>query len=213
MEEYFECFLDDMGPVYFRAEVPPASLLNYKGKLPEQLLSQWAEHGWSAYSDGIFWTVNPAEYEQVVQNWLMESGIAASEHYQTFARGALGDLYLWNSLNGHLMRLNIFYARYHINSRLSSKLGVDGKIRSFFSTMSRESNDFDDMFEKALKKLGPLKSDEMYGFVPAMALGGPGKFEHLQKVKIIEHIAFLSQLSPLTDWGFPDFETIMKLTE
>jgi hypothetical protein len=44
----------------------------------------------------------------------------------------------------------------------------------------------------------------MYGFVPAIALGGPGTLNTLQKVKTIEHLTFLSQLSPLTDWGFPD---------
>ncbi|EGH08166.1 hypothetical protein PSYMP_05689, partial [Pseudomonas amygdali pv. morsprunorum str. M302280] len=54
------------------------------------------------------------------------------------------------------------------------------------------------------QKLGPLKSDEMYGFVPALALGGPMELEKLQKVKTIEHLTFLSQLSPLQDWGFPD---------
>ncbi|RMP31864.1 GAD-like domain protein [Pseudomonas coronafaciens pv. atropurpurea] len=44
----------------------------------------------------------------------------------------------------------------------------------------------------------------MYGFVPALALGGPMELENLQKVKTIEHLTFLSQLSPLQDWGFPD---------
>jgi hypothetical protein len=80
----------------------------------------------------------------------------------------------------------------------------DEEIEGFFVSMDREANDFDDLFEEALKKLGPLKPDEMYGFVPAIALGGPGTLNTLQKVKTIEHLTFLSQLSPLTDWGFPD---------
>ncbi|EPM79175.1 T6SS immunity protein Tdi1 domain-containing protein, partial [Pseudomonas syringae] len=45
---------------------------------------------------------------------------------------------------------------------------------------------------------------EMYGFVPALVLGGPMELKNLQKVKTIEHLTFLSQLSPLQDWGFPD---------
>ncbi|RMM82688.1 T6SS immunity protein Tdi1 domain-containing protein, partial [Pseudomonas savastanoi] len=54
------------------------------------------------------------------------------------------------------------------------------------------------------KNLGQLQSDEMYGFVPALALGGPVELKNLQKVKTTEHLMFLSQLSPLQDWGFPD---------
>ncbi|MNJ79554.1 hypothetical protein D3C77_776150 [compost metagenome] len=63
----------------------------------------------------------------------------------------------------------------------------------------------DGLFKSALKKLGQLKSDEMYGFVPALALGGAMELKNLQKVKTIEHLEFLSQLSPLQDWAFPEF--------
>ncbi|EPM49801.1 hypothetical protein A256_19840 [Pseudomonas syringae pv. actinidiae ICMP 19103] len=70
--------------------------------------------------------------------------------------------------------------------------------------MSPNHNDIDGLFEPAREKLGPLKSDEMYGFVPALVLGGPMELKNLQKVKTIEHLTFLSQLSPLQDWGFPD---------
>lgn len=75
-------------------------------------------------------------------------------------------------------------------------------------TQSREANDLGDLFEKALRTLGPLQPDEMYGFVPALALGGSADLKHLQKVKTIEHLTFLSQLAPLTDWGFPDLDTL-----
>ncbi len=47
--------------------------------------------------------------------------------------------------------------------------------------MIAEYNDLDDLFKPALKSLGPLKSDEMYGFVPALALGGQMELKNLQK--------------------------------
>jgi hypothetical protein len=80
----------------------------------------------------------------------------------------------------------------------------DTSVQSFFASKRPENNDFDGLFSPTLHELGPLQSDEMYGFVPAIALGGPGTLNTLQKVKSIEHLTFLSQLSPLTDWGFPD---------
>ena len=76
--------------------------------------------------------------------------------------------------------------------------------RLFFSFIDPEHNDLEGLFQPALDHLGPLKSDEMYGFVPALALGGPMELKNLQRVKLIEHLEFLSQLSPLQDWGFPD---------
>lgn len=67
----------------------------------------------------------------------------------------------------------------------------------FFGGRDRKGNDFDNLFAPALKKLGRLKHDEMYGFVPALALGGPATLDHLQKVKAVEHLVLLAQLSEL----------------
>ena len=53
------------------------------------------------------------------------------------------------------------------------------------------------MFTPALAKLGRLKHDEMYGFVPALALGGTSTLANLQKVKAVEHLVLLAQLAPL----------------
>jgi hypothetical protein len=53
------------------------------------------------------------------------------------------------------------------------------------------------VLKKALKKLGPLHPDEMYGFEPALAVGGTSKIENLVKVKMIEHLILLSQLTEI----------------
>ncbi|MFJ3469519.1 GAD-like domain-containing protein [Pseudomonas sp. NPDC090201] len=213
MEDYFEHFLKKMGAPMECSFPEKSTLDKYQGKLPGQLLEQWAEHGWSGYADGIFWTVDPAQYESVIRDWLKNSGIPAADYYHVIARGAFGDLYLWEESAGHTLKISLCHARYYEDKKSIPSTEFDQEIRMFFAFMDRDDNDFDDLFEQALKKLGPLKADEMYGFVPAIALGGPGEFKHLQKVKIIEHLAFLSQLSPLADWGFPDYETILKLTE
>lgn len=53
------------------------------------------------------------------------------------------------------------------------------------------------LFSPALARLGGLKNDEMYGFLPALALGGPATLDHLQKVPAVEHLVMLAQLSDL----------------
>uniref|UniRef100_A0A7C2AYU3 DUF1851 domain-containing protein n=1 Tax=Pseudomonas graminis TaxID=158627 RepID=A0A7C2AYU3_9PSED len=208
MEEYYAYFLEEMGPALGRREVPLSTLDKYAEKLPQQLLKQWRDHGWSGYAEGLFWTVNPAEYQELITAWLDDSGIPDSGFYHTIARSAFGDLYLWHEKAGNWLNLTIPYARFHRTKPNVGKYDFDKVIEVFFVTQSREANDLDDLFEKALRTLGPLQVDEMYGFVPALALGGPADLTHLQKVKTIEHLTFLSQLAPLTDWGFPDFDNL-----
>ena len=81
--------------------------------------------------------------------------------------------------------------------RVSPKSGLEAAIRWFFSSRDRKENDFNDYFGPALRKLGRLKTDEMYGFVPAIAMGGPSEVKQLQKLKAVEHLVFLAQLSEL----------------
>jgi len=208
MEDYYEYFLEELGPALERREVPIFSIEKYAEKLPQQLLNQWRTHGWSGYAEGLFWTVNPEEYQDLITAWLDDSGIPDSRFYHTIARSAFGDLYLWHEKAGNWLNLTIPYARFHTTKPSVGKYNFDKVIEVFFVAQSREDNDFDDLFENALRTLGPLQPDEMYGFVPALALGGPADLKHLQKLKTIEHLTFLSQLAPLTDWGFPDLDSL-----
>jgi len=208
MEEYYEYFLETLGPAMGRREVPLSSLNKYADKLPEQLLKQWSEYGWSGYAEGLFWTVNPAEYQEMIRSWLDDSGIPDSHFYNVVARSAFGELYLWHEHAGNWLELSAPYARFHATKPALGRHCFNDEIALFFATQDRESNDLEDLFEQALKTLGPLQPDEMYGFVPALALGGPADLKHLQKVKTIEHLTFLSQLAPLTDWGFPDLDSL-----
>lgn len=198
MDEDFEYFLEKMGPAIERQYVPLSSIERYRGKLPEQLLTYWQEHGWCGYADGLFWTVNPQEYDPVVEAWIGDTSFMKQDSYHIIARSAFGELYFWGERLGH--SLTLFAPGAYCFPRTS--IFADGKLdfgaRVFFSSLSRSENDFDDLFAPALKKLGHLKPDEIYGFVPALALGGPATLDHLQKVKAVEHLVLLAQLAPLS---------------
>jgi len=81
---------------------------------------------------------------------------------------------------------------------------MDREVQGFLLTTELEYNDLGNMFGRATKKLGMLQHDEMYGFVPAVMLGGSDKFENLKKVKAVEHLMILSQLAELEPYNFPD---------
>lgn len=197
MDEYFELFLEKMGPAMHKRGVPAQSIERFRGKLPEQLLAYWEDHGWCGYAEGLFWTVDPQEYEPVLEAWIGDSPFMDKDAYHIIARGAFGELYFWGERTCD--SLKVFAPGSYCFPRESAFQHGDLErgMRVFFSKRNREENDFADLFVSASEKLGPLKHDEMYGFVPALALGGPVTSAHLKKAKAVEHLVLLAQLVPL----------------
>lgn len=204
VDKVFARFIDKFGaPVAWQA-VPISSIERYKGKLPNQLLEYWAEHGWCGYGEGIFWIVNPQEYEGVLASWLQRTKFETLDTYHLIARGAFGDLYLWGEKTGASLKITSVLSRYTTHSSLFTGERMDKGLRNFILSREVETNDYGGLFKSASKKLGALAPDEMYGFVPALMLGGSDDLDHLEKVSAVEHLMFLSQLAELEPYGFAD---------
>ncbi len=208
MDENFKFFLENMGPPIERRDVPSSSIERYRGKLPDQLLVYWKEQGWCGYADGLFWTVDPEEYEPVLEAWIGDTPFMEHDAYHLIARGAFGDLYFWGEKSGASLTISVPGATCVFKeSQIIAEEAQTRKMQIFFAAMNRKGNDFDGMFVPALEKLGRLKHDEMYGFVPAMALGGSGELDQLEKLKAVEHLVFLAQLAPLDVMIMPPLST------
>lgn len=205
MDEFFSLFIEEMGEPIFRQEVPPSSIERYSGKLPKKLLEYWAEHGWCGYGDGIFWTVNPQDYEGVAASFIEATALEGRDTYHVIARGAFGDLYLYGENSGFSLDIVAHTSQYCGRVNELDAGNMDKEVQDFFLLIERESNDFGDLFEPAYNKLGKLNHDEMYGFVPALAFGGPCDLAHLEKVKAVEHLILLAQISTLEPYSFSDF--------
>ncbi|WP_229520035.1 T6SS immunity protein Tdi1 domain-containing protein [Massilia oculi] len=48
------------------------------------------------------------------------------------------------------------------------------------------------LYSRALAELGPLGFDEVYGFEPAIVLGGKMRLENLAKLKLDVHLRFFA---------------------
>jgi hypothetical protein len=204
MDEDFEYFLKKMGPAVDQRDVPPSSLERYCGKLPNQLLAYWQEHGWCGYANGLFWTVNPQEYDSALEAWIGETKFMEEDAYHVVARTAFGHMLCYGERLGFALKIFAPGSYAVPRNADTSPETRDFDVRCFFAFQKRKPYDFSDLFTPALKKLGPLKRDEMYGFVPALALGGPATLEHLQKVKAVEHLILLAQLSELRVMEVPN---------
>ncbi|VVQ00576.1 GAD-like domain-containing protein [Pseudomonas fluorescens] len=204
MDRVFARFIEKFGGPVDRQEVPASSIERYRGKLPNLLLEYWAEHGWCGYGEGIFWIVNPQEYEGVVSSWIEGTKLEQRDTYHLIARSAFGDLYLWGEKTGFSLKITSFISQYFVHDFEITSGEMDRELQDFLLSTEVEYNDFDDLFKPAEKKLGTLRHDEMYGFVPALMFGGPDTLDHLEKLKAVEHLTLLSQIAELQPYSVSD---------
>ncbi len=170
MDESFAYSYTDegFGPAVHTRSVPAEKLTRFAGKLPEQLLSYWRLYGWSGYGNGLFWTVDPDAFEPALEAWIGDMPFMKEDSYHVIARSAFGELFLWGARSGKSIKIMSHWGQ---NDCLDRPL-----------------------FDRAVKSLGPLAADEMYGFEPALALGGKAELESLRRVKAVEHLVLLAQL-------------------
>ncbi|AHG42784.1 aspartyl-tRNA amidotransferase subunit B [Pseudomonas syringae CC1557] len=202
MDKVFARFLEKFGGPVDRQDVPMSSIERYRGKLPNQLLEYWTEHGWCGYGEGIFWIVNPQEYEGVVASWIEGTELEKRDTYHLIARGAFGDLYLWGEKTGFSLKITSVFSRCVIHDFEPTPEQMDRKLQDFIVSRKVDSNDVENLFSQARRKLGTLRHDEMYGFVPALMLGGSASLDHVEKLKAVEHLILLSQLAELEPYSF-----------
>ncbi|AWV05429.1 glutamyl-tRNA amidotransferase (plasmid) [Burkholderia sp. JP2-270] len=206
MDKFMENFLGykEFGPAIDRRDVPAEKIEKFRGKLPNILLDYWQEYGWCGYGKGLLWTVDPDEWEDELEAWIGETQFMEHDAYYVIARTAFGGLILWGENTGQSLKVTTPYGMIFpsFDEEEYREDGPDLTIQLFFSTASKEMFDLLDsekapLFERALEKLGPLDHTTMYGFVPALALGGTPALERLQKLDAHIHLDILSQVTEL----------------
>lgn len=143
MDEIFSLFVEQVGEPFFRQEVPLSSLDRYRGILPSKLLEYWSEHGWCGYGDGIFWTVNPQEYEEVTASLIEGTMLERRDRYHLIARGAFGDLYLFEERTGFSVKILAHISRYRGSEYELTAADMDREVQGFFLGKEKASVDFD----------------------------------------------------------------------
>lgn len=212
MDEYFEYFLENFGPVLDKNPVPESAFQKYQGVLPDQLLTYWREVGWSGFAGGLFWLVNPEEWDEPMETMLEDTGFLERDAYHVIARNAFGDLWLWGQKTGGSLRIRSADGMVFPRSPRKGfgEKGMDFEMSIWFVGQPQEFDLLDDkqepLFARALEKLGPLESHEVYGFVPLPALGGACDLKYLQKVEAATYMDLLAQSTPMR--VMPDYAAI-----
>ncbi|WP_430737064.1 GAD-like domain-containing protein [Psychrobacter sp. VH5] len=91
LDEDFDYFLEKFGQPDWQHPVERTTLEYYRGKLPDRLLFYWEKMGFCRFKQGLFWIVNPADYEDELAIWLSED-ILKQDNYYVIARSGFGKL-------------------------------------------------------------------------------------------------------------------------
>ena len=167
----------------FHSKVPCEVIEKYKDKIPPELLAMWKDYGFGSFWNGYLKIINPDDFREILD----ESYFASSYSIPVFATG-LGDLITWQKSKYVVA----------VQYRKGSFKPISANFVRFMQDLSTEYEYIskvleNEQYEQAVKKQSMLEYDECFGYVPLLALGGRGKVENLQKVKIREHIVLITQ--------------------
>ena len=203
IDKYIEFFYKNFEPSIYEKSVPEESIEKYRGKVPETLINYWKEYGWCGYGEGIFWTVNPDEYKEVVEEWLKDTPFESLDKYHLIAIGAFGEMILWGEETGNSLSITACSGMIFPTDKSrfieGRSDGLDFLIRASFSGLEKSYMDVKDdnrkfMFEKVKTLLGILKPGEIYGFSPSLMMGGNASIYNIRKVNAAGHLLFLASL-------------------
>lgn len=205
VDKNYEYFYRDegFGPSMDQRAVDDSKLRRYESKLPSRLLEYWREYGFAGYGEGLFWMTDPDEYALVLEQWIKGTPFDGTDKYHVIGRTAFGKLFIWGEKTGPCMKILPAWAMIFPRSTPTpiAPEEADFLIATWLSGMDKENLDEmdeneDPLFKRALRTLGKLEVDEIYGFVPALSIGGAARLDHLQRVKAIEHLTLLAHLGP-----------------
>ena len=169
---------------------PDETLLEFaKQMLPPEIVYPWTEYGFGDYGDGIIKVVDPRDYMDSLYSWLGSQDF----HKIPIMVSAFGDIFYYRKLendendvsllNIHYRRIDVctysyeeFFEKYISNAEIKEKV-----LRK-------------NLFDQAVEKLGSLKYNEAFFFVPALVLGGGEDIKYVSKGDAYTHQHLLLEL-------------------
>jgi hypothetical protein len=173
-----------------KIEADEAALERMRFHVPQRLIDLWREFGFSVYQNGLMTIVNPMDWKSVTDEWIVGTELFDLDTFIPIFKGAYGNFRLFGINYGYTALLMPIRGAF-IGLREKPECSVDVSIRCEFGgdlkryDISNKSCNF----EMAFRKLGPLKANEIYGFVPALPLSGEPQLKNLQKLDAFAHLS------------------------
>ena len=184
-------------------KLDPADAGRYSDRVPQALIRFWIEHGRGSYFDGLYWICEPEPFDAVLDLIFEGDAEFGAPDMAVVAYDAFGRLKVWHR---HLRHMNVFMMDSSVfnptekswhDQRTGQAFSEDFSISTHVAAMRSEfDQDERDFLAAAAARCGALEPGEVYGFFPALQMGGAYKVENLKRVRAAEHFVFLAQLGP-----------------
>ncbi len=206
--DLFAAIVDQFGPPAGAVKATPKEIDRYRDRLPSALLDFWVQHGWGSWKDGRTWLCDPALLEPIVRAIFEGDAELAPDDITAIAYNAFGEVLFWHrtrrsiTYTAPLGTVTIAnpesYADIETGRPTSQAftIGADifGPISSSEAPFVDENGK--DLFPRAMRRLGPLAPGEIYGFAPALSMGGAAVIANVVRAPIREHLTMLVAIEP-----------------
>jgi hypothetical protein len=197
--DMFASLVAKLGEPERARKLPAAEIARYEGTLPASLLNFWRDHGRGSYQNGRFWICDPQPFGPALAEIFAGDREFDPDLMLVVGYTALGKLLIWHQT---LKQVSVYLTQSSVatvppENRIDPATGKpfsdDFTIAAFVTGMRYYD---EPLVAAAIVELGRLDEGEIYGFVPALQLGGTYDTDHLQRMKVVEHAGFLAQLAP-----------------
>jgi len=169
---------------------PDEKLLEFANQmLPPEIVYLWTTYGFGDYGDGLIKVVDPRDYMHSLYCWLGGQDF----HKIPIMVSAFGDIFYYRKLENDVndvSMLDIHYRRIDVCA-----FSYEEFFEEYISDPEIKENVLrKDLFDQATKKLGSLKHNEAFFFVPALVLGGGEDIKYVSKGDASTHQHVLLEL-------------------
>ncbi|MDR3054799.1 MAG: DUF1851 domain-containing protein [Zoogloeaceae bacterium] len=182
----FKRFVDTYKPAENLVRPSSEELEHYRDKLPAELLSFWTQYGFGSYGNGLIKIIKPSDYMDSFYPWI---GGEDFKKLPIIVTG-FGDVFYYRKLTDTDEDVSLLDIHYRKTSVCCWSL------RSFFDDFITQKKVADELlkaqlFEQATEKFGQLNEEDIFFFVPALALGGAENIQYVSKGTATVHQSML----------------------
>ena len=165
------------------ADMPQDVIDKYQDQVPSELLQIWQEDGLGTFLNGYLKVINPDDYSELVKETYFRGEVSIPIFVTAF-----GDVITWEKKE--------FLGIIKYKDGLFDIFLEDMPMFLKFLSDTGFTDDYFELplYQEAVEKHGELDYAQCFGFVPLLALGGFKDVDHLDKVKILEHLYLISEL-------------------
>ena len=190
LQKFVDAHAPPQAPVFPDAD----ALARYQPYLPNSLLELWRTHGFGFYGDGLIQLIDPDRYKASLWGWLMRDHEDMSR--LPIALTPFGRLIYYRRLS-NAGDEDVSFLDPHDSSGAAV---LTWSLDDFFNRWCANQNDVavlseQGLYIEAVSRMGALKPDEIFYFVPALRLGGARSASHLGRGDAAVQLSMLLQLT------------------